>query len=207
MEEIWKNIEGFENVYQVSNYGRVKRNKGRYSKVDKIRKIQVKKNGYAVVMLSINQKHKLCHIHRLVAKAFIENNQNLPQVNHKDLNKLNNHVDNLEWVTPLENMRHALKNKKWSNNSKSGIEHPTRVEVVAYDLKGNKIKEFISITEASKYTKSSQSSISSCLSGRRKSSNGFQFAKKCDTDINKYKRERDRAVGKYSIDGGFFRKI
>ena len=100
-KELWKDIPEYEGLYQVSNYGRIKslhnyRGKGNIIK-PKI------KNNYYQIGLRKNNIRKWFSIHRLVAENFILNSQNLPQVNHKDENKLNNYVDNLEWCTVLYN--------------------------------------------------------------------------------------------------------
>lgn len=97
MEE-WKVISEFPE-YMVSNYGKVKSQR-------KNMKIHTMKTGYSGICI---KKHML-KVHRLVAKAFIPNPRNLPFVNHKDGNKTNNHVDNLEWCTPKENAQHAIRN-------------------------------------------------------------------------------------------------
>jgi len=99
--EIWKPIKDFDG-YFISNFGRVKNSKG------KILKYYVQNSGYQVIKLHKNKKghHKL--IHRLVAETFIDNPNNKPEVNHKDGNKQNNKVENLEWVTPSENRKHAI---------------------------------------------------------------------------------------------------
>ena len=97
--EIWKK---FIDKYYVSNYGNVKNiNTG------KILKPRKQHKGYLVVNLSINGKIKTYTIHRLVANLFIPNPQNLPQVNHKDLNKENNYVENLEWCSAVYNIEHS----------------------------------------------------------------------------------------------------
>ena len=112
MNEIWKDIEGFEGLYQVSNFGNVKclehKCPGRYK--DKPRTVkehlmkQTKGNkGYMYVILSNCDRGKTFLVHRLVAKAFIPNPDNNPVVNHKDENKENNSVENLEWCTSLYN--------------------------------------------------------------------------------------------------------
>ncbi len=118
-EEIWEDVVGFEGFYQVSNIGRVKSIeryvnapvKGYNSlKNSKMLKPGVNTSGYLHVALykyNIKSYHK---VHRLVAKAFIENIENKSDVNHKDGNKLNNNINNLEWNTHLENMQHAKKN-------------------------------------------------------------------------------------------------
>ena len=105
-DEIWRDIIGYEGHYKVSNYGRVK---GSYRGLNKILRPTVNPDGYIYFRLSLNNElnGKLAHV--LVAKAFIDNPQNKPQVNHCDGMKWNNHVSNLEWVTPSENQHHAYK--------------------------------------------------------------------------------------------------
>lgn len=100
MEEIWKPIQGFEHLYKVSNTGKVSNNRiiMRASKIN---------SGYVKVALSVNGAKTYRLIHRLVATAFLENPLNLREVNHKDGNKLNNHVDNLEWISSANNKIHA----------------------------------------------------------------------------------------------------
>ena len=115
MEETWKDIQGFEGYYQVSNLGRVK-SLERYvchSGKAMLRKERIRKpfdnQGYWNLTLHKDKQDYHTTIHQLVAKAFIPNPDNLPVVNHKDGNKKNNCVDNLEWVTASENSRHAIK--------------------------------------------------------------------------------------------------
>ena len=104
--EIWKDIKGYEGLYQVSNFGNVKSIRNNI-----ILKPNVKQNGYYRVSLSINSKIKEANVHALVASMFIDNPKNKPTVNHKDLNKLNNHVSNLEWATMKEQTDHLILNK------------------------------------------------------------------------------------------------
>lgn len=112
--EIWKDIVGYEGYYQISNKGRVKRN-GRYTEnngrmiflKEKILKQKVGNAGYLRVGLSKNKKQKWFLVHRLVAQSFIPNIENKPDVNHIDYDVSNNCVENLEWCTKEENMKHS----------------------------------------------------------------------------------------------------
>jgi hypothetical protein len=124
MDEIWKDIKGHEGLYQVSNLGRVKslkrevfHRKGNLNIKERIlkpHKSGLKNNIYYDVFLS-NQVIKQIKIHRLVAETFLGNPDKKEQINHVDGNKLNNNVDNLEWVTAKENTVHAWENGLCSN--------------------------------------------------------------------------------------------
>ena len=115
MTEVWKDIKGYEGLYQISNLGRVKSLAHLHGKSKKlIRKEKIMQcvigiKGYLYCGLSKNGLTKRYRVHRLVAEAFIANPNELPQVNHIDGDKLNNSINNLEWVTKGENNRHAIK--------------------------------------------------------------------------------------------------
>ncbi len=118
MKEIWKDIIGIESDYQVSNLGRVRgknrtvsNGRGTRFVKSKIRAISINPNKYHVTSVLVNGKPKTIFIHKEVAKCFIPNPENKPEVNHKDGNKNNNNKSNLEWVTRLENIEHAFRNK------------------------------------------------------------------------------------------------
>lgn len=123
--ERWKSVVGCENLYQVSNLGRIRsldkveiikriRNNKKQEYKQKFKGILLKskltQDGYYEICLFKNQKRKFIRTHRVVAFAFIKNEKNKPMINHKDCNKLNNNVNNLEWVTVKENSIHAYKN-------------------------------------------------------------------------------------------------
>lgn len=115
MNEIWKDISGYEGLYQISNRGRVKslgRVVSRGQKGERFEKEIILKqvdntHGYLAVSLSKDGKAKTVRVQRLVAEAFIPNPNELPFVNHIDEVKHNNEVENLEWVTPKENSNHG----------------------------------------------------------------------------------------------------
>jgi len=107
--EIWKDIPGYEGLYQASNYGNIKSFKRRGQPKDRIRKPMMLTNGYRNIDLSKHNKRSLQKISRLVATSFIPNPENKLCVNHKDGNKLNDKLDNIEWCTHSENQKHAYK--------------------------------------------------------------------------------------------------
>ena len=104
--EVWKNVIGFEEIYQISSFGNLKSFKKNKDGI--ILKQTNKKGGYFSVVLIFNNKIKYTRIHRLVAESFILNPENKKHVNHIDGNKQNNNVSNLEWNTPKENTNHAI---------------------------------------------------------------------------------------------------
>ena len=152
MEEIWKDIEGYEGLYQVSNLGRVRsldriaeRERDGYSYnipiKGRILKPRPLKKGYLHVSLSHGNR-QFCNkqVHRLVAETFIPNPHNLPQVNHIDENKVNNRVDNLEWCDNKQNSDHGTRNKR--------ISKANSMAVIQMDLQGNDLRRFESIHDA-----------------------------------------------------------
>lgn len=110
MEEVWKDVPGFEGAYQISNHGRVRSIPRRGTRLKEIRTISYTRDGYARIRLIFKEKDVTVRIHRLVAEAFIPKVEGKDTVNHIDGNKLNNHAENLEWADRSEQMFHAYSN-------------------------------------------------------------------------------------------------
>ena len=106
--EIWKELDCFDSLYQVSNFGRIKNKKRTIPQY-------LDKDGYCLSNLIFEEKTKLFRVHRLVAKSFIENENNKKQVNHKNSNRNDNRIENLEWVSASENNCHKFIGKKTSS--------------------------------------------------------------------------------------------
>jgi hypothetical protein len=149
MEEVFKDIPGYEGVYQVSNLGGIKsldrkvthKNCVPRFKKGKIITPAINKYGYKQVVLSLNSKQKSICLHLLIARTFINNETKL-QVNHKDFNKLNNNISNLEFVTHLENLIHKSENSKHSSKY-IGISYYKRDNLWQAEVKRNKIKYYL----------------------------------------------------------------
>lgn len=178
--ELWKDIEGYEGLYQVSNLGRIKsilfRNNICTKEREKIINAETNKRNRQYISLYKNGKRKNIAVHRLVAKAFIPNPNNLPQVNHIDGNPKNNNIKNLEWCSASYNMKHAYINnlsklKEYNKkNSKAIIRNDGKKYNNSYD--------------ASKELMVSVCSIRDVLKGRIKSCKGYTFKYLNEGNIN-----------------------
>jgi hypothetical protein len=171
-------IDGTLNCF-VSSFGRVKNSKGR----DTYGEIHT--NGYMKTHLS----KKSYSVHRILAKVFLPNPKNKTQVNHKDGNKLNNDINNLEWNTPSENCLH-----------RSNLSTNTHLrKIIQFDLNRNKINEFTSIANASKILKLSCNSIHSCCKLKQIQTGGFIFRYIEDAGIVSEKKEKIRLIFQYDL--------
>ena len=172
--EIWKDIEGYEGLYQVSNMGRVKsvertvRNGRGYRIVpEKIKEPYDNGHGYLLVALYKDGNREQPLVHRLVATAFLENPDNLPEVNHKDENKYNNCMDNLEYCSRLYNNTYNGRAKKVGekNTNNPKISKP----VFSINKESGLIMWWESIMEAERCTGIYNGNISKCCQGKAKS--------------------------------------
>lgn len=151
INELWKDIKGFEGYYQISSYGRVKSFK-KY-KNGYILSNKNCKGKYFSLVLSANEKKKSTRIHRLVAEAFIPNPNNYPCVNHKDLNKQNNCIDNLEWCTYQYNVRHSIANNPKAISAMTNYNKKIRpLKIYQYSMDNKLIGIFNNAEEAKKHT-------------------------------------------------------
>ena len=176
------NINKQDTRYQVSDAGEVKN-----IDTNQVLQGRVKENGYVEYCLYLPEGKKYVTGHRLVAEAFISNPDNKPEVNHKDGNKLNNNVNNLEWVSSSENIQHS-----WNNNLNHS--HILR-SVQQYDLNYNYIQTFISVAEASRATGATK--IREVANGDRKTSGGFIW--KWTEEFVPENRGKGKPVGQYDL--------
>lgn len=189
--EKWKDIPGFENLYSVSNYGRIMRighhriscrynKKGKFYST-KILRCSTNSQGYVNTQIRrLNGTFETFKVHRLVAMLFISNPKDKPQVNHIDGNKQNNKVDNLEWCTNGENGKHA-----WDTGLRTklcGADNKFSKQIDQFDINGNYIKTWCSIGEITRKLGISHSLITATCQNRQKTSHGY---------IWKYKEEED----------------
>jgi hypothetical protein len=162
MEEIWKDIEGYEGLYQISNQGRIRSlERSVYHPITKIQKIPEKilkpdlRKGYLAVSLCINGFKKSFLIHRIVAKHFVLNHFNKPEVNHLDGNKSNNYYLNLEWATSSENQIHAVKTflqKSGSKHSNSKLDETKAIKIKNSALSLSKLSEIYGVSKSCIYS-------------------------------------------------------
>lgn len=140
MREVFEDLKGYEDSYQISDSGRIftkRRLIGNQIHYGKELVPQLTQDGYLKVTLSKNGECKKFYLHRLVATQFLDNSMNLPQVNHKDGNKLNNNIANLEWCTKQENQNHAVRNNLMQHGQDRPSARLTEDQVLEiYKLKG-----------------------------------------------------------------------
>ena len=178
MEEIWKDIEGYEGIYQVSNLGRVRSldrevpncNAAGYvgTKILRgkiLKPLKMANSGYMEVHLKSNGQVKHGRIHRLVAEAFIPNPDNLPEINHKDEDKTNNRADNLEWCDRQYNSNYGTRLIRISDTKKGNYYNMRSVQQLSED--GKVIRTYPSVKEAAAQTGASESVIIRICKGQK----------------------------------------
>ena len=168
-EEVWRDVKGYEGLYQVSNMGRVKSlgRKDRFGRVIKERILEpaVTHNGYLRVGLHVDGKRKMLRVHRLVCEAFHENPDNKSEVNHVNENKTDNRACNLEWSTRTENCNHGSRNERVAK----ALSKP----IGQFSLDGKLIKVWQSACEARRQTGFDQGYVGAVARGKFKQAYGF----------------------------------
>lgn len=178
MDEQWKDIEGYEDLYQISTKGRVKSlqreysvNGGLYLRKERIMKQSVVM-GYRCVTLSKKGVKRTCKVHRIVANAFIPRIKNFNIVNHKDEDKFNNNVENLEWCSYKYNTNYGTNRVRISKTKRDKGQAKS---VDMYDKSGNFIRHFDSIVDAANYIGARKTDVCSVCNGRQQSTKGYKF--------------------------------
>lgn len=164
--EIWKPIKSYQGRYEVSSLGNVRSLNFNKTGVSKILKPISNTRGYTSVCLCLNNEKSIFRINRLVAEAFIPNPENKPQVNHKDENKTNNKVENLEWSTPKENANHGTRSLRIAKKQSK--------KVIQMDMHGNYLKTHVSATSLKSFGYS-QGTISMVCRGEREFAYGYKW--------------------------------
>lgn len=178
MIEVWKDIEGYEGLYQVSNFGRIKSLNYRHTEKEKIVK-QDNSSGYKRVTLYKDGLRYRQLVHRLVAEAFIPNPNNLPEINHKDECTSNNVVTNIEWCMPKYNCNYGTRMERITKTKEKGV--------VQLTTKGEFIERFKSIANASRETGIDRKTIRECCQGNR--NNQRKYIWKYSTEYDSIKND------------------
>lgn len=184
MKEIWKDIENYEGLYQISNLGNVRRMRFINYTTDKFQIKELKPSdngsGYKIVGLCKNGKRTNHYIHRLVCQMFNPNPHNFDEVNHIDHNKNNNIFTNLEFCSRSYNVKYSfdqgIRKAKKNMLGKKGKNHPISKPVVMKTLDNKIIKKYESAHLASLDTGVCYSSIKNCRSGKQKTAGGYKWA-------------------------------
>jgi len=215
--ERWKPVLGYEGLYKVSTFGRVKTlGNGVHKFKERILGQSIGDVGYLVVGLCKNGKSKKFRVHRLVATAFIKNPLNKRQVNHVKGVKTDNRVSKLEWATPKEDSQHAYKTgllKLPPTSWNKGADNSNSRPINQYDLNGKFLKSFVSCTEAKRIT--GADGIGYACYGKRKTAGGFQWRWVGDkpptsTPVSRFNvgsnHHNSKPVNQYTKDSVFLKK-
>lgn len=171
MLELWKDIPGYENIYQASTLGNIRIKNYRNSGIPKVKTQIIDKDGYCIVCLTKDRKQKSCRVNRLIAKTFLNSFSDDLQVNHKDENKKNNTVENLECLTPIANSNYGTRNARLSKTKRN----QKGVHIVQLDLKSRFIREWISAMEIQRQCGFDRSAILRCCQQKQETSYGYKW--------------------------------
>ena len=234
--EVWRDIEGYEGLYQVSNLGNIKslafgpKNHPNVQPQERLLKISKSSTGYMHVQLYKEGISSTKLVHKLVASTFIDNPYNKPEVNHIDSNRTNNNVENLEWVTRTENMRHAANNRirkqTNQNNKESRIKKRGKYQVLQYTPDGKFVNIWNSVSDVVEFYKCDKYGIYRSIAGKNKTSICYRWLKhkpgeniqlkipalnyqwRAETEKSYYHRtgRKGKMVEQYTLNGEFVKK-
>lgn len=187
---MWEPIPGLEGLYSANEYGEIKsedrpvdfyasNRRIKYIKKGRVLKQTKNSKGYLCVSIHKDGKQRVIESHLLIAKTFLPNPENKPQVNHIDGNKKNNCIENLEWVTARENLLHAFRtglnpgSRPWAGIT--GKDHIRSIPIIMCSMSGEEIREFDSLTQAANFIGVSSSHISQCAKGKRNLCGGYKW--------------------------------
>jgi len=186
--ETWRDVKDYEGFYQVSNFGNIRsvrrevaspiRNNKTIHRKGKLISVKPRKTGYCNVCLYKYGFGKFFPVHRLVAIAFIDNTENKPFINHIDANPSNNKIDNLEWCTQSENIKHAFnlgrkKPPSYFCLRQFGKDNPTSVKILQLDKSGNLVREWDCINDVQRALGFSRPNICKCAKNKIKTAYGY----------------------------------
>ena len=204
MEEIWKDIKGYEGLYQASSLGRIRSldrivpyKNGKRFYMGKILSPHDNTKGYLYLNLSKNNSVQRFYVHKLVAETFLNNHLGLTEVNHKDECKYNNAIENLEFCTHKYNCQYGNRNIR--------TKEICSIPILQYDLNGNFLKEYSSGAEAERITGILNTSINQCLQGKQYHAGGFYWCRKLSNEFPQKIRIqlKVRRVLQYNSNGDF----
>lgn len=189
MDEIWKDVVGYEGLYQVSDLGRVRsldrktriKHKARIFKGAILKPILKKSTGYYVVSLHNNGKQKQQHVHRLVAESFCERKAGQDVVDHINTNTTDNRAENLRWTTTKGNVNNPISAKRRTDAVRKacqgmfGANHPVSKAVLQLTMSGKLIKRWACASDAVRELGADSGSITRCCKGKVHSHKGFKW--------------------------------
>ena len=161
-KEIWKDIVGYEGLYQISSFGNVRR---LWKSKPILCKPSSDSHGYKQIVLTKDKKRKSYKVHRLVALAFIDNPNNYEEINHKDESKINNKIDNLEWCDHIYNSNYGTRGYRCTKHFCKKVQQ--------IDMNGNIVRIYNSMQNAEKETNIKNQNISKCCRNKQKTAGGY----------------------------------
>lgn len=177
-KEVWIDVIGYDGFYKISNFGNIKKclckNQFGIFKIERTISPYKNEKGYLKVGFVKDKKRKIEKLHRVVAFHFLDNPENKPEINHKDGDKLNNHVSNLEWCTRSQNIKHS-----WENGlsiKRFGKDNHSSKSVDQFEIDGSFIRTWECMSDAGRANGISSSKICCVCKGTRITAGGFKWS-------------------------------